>query len=1131
MQDERPDLGQSITDPLTGAYSRALLVHRLTEELGRATRSGVGCSLFLFDVDYFKSINDSYGHQRGDEVLKQLVERVNGLVRSYDALFRYGGDEFVLLLPDTGKADAVRVALRLVDGVRGTPYPGEPPLTVSVSLGVASFPEDGADGDALMQCADRRNYLAKRRGRACAVADDVEGGEQAVSSRLLERDIPLSSVQELLNRLLARSSAALRVTGERGAGYTRFLAEVVKLGRLRGFQVVAADAGAPALPAGPTPVLVVADRGEGPRAAELVRALHAEQPDAVVGVVYGADGWADPGLDLDLPAVDDAELLPWSTAALRVWLRLHLQGEPSPHLIDWLASQCGGMPARVHKELDRLTARGGLVAAGTNGWTIAPEILQRQLKPRRRVPQPLTELVGRQQETAQVARLLTAGRLVTLTGPGGIGKTRLSLAVGSAVADSFADGVVFAPLAEATTREMVVQALAGAFQVAEVPYQPLMTTLAEEIAEQSVLLVVDNFEQVLDASPVISELLGAAPGLRVLVSSRERLSLYGERIFPVPPLPLPDPATLPAGPAAVAAALASSPALALFQVRALAATYDFSLTEQNLTATIELCQRLDGLPLAIELAAARSDTLSPAQMLAQLTDRLDVLDHGPRDLPGRQQTLRNAIGWSLSLLSPDALALFTALGAFTGGCRLDAAAHVYGGPPEDVRAMLTALVDKSLVQAEPDGEGEARYRMLETIRVYAAELLRADPRRPELEGRYTELYVAMADACGTRLTGPDQGAAMAQIAREYANLRASYTLLAEAGRAAEVATMALGLWRYWRNGDHLGEGRERLAVACSLATGLDALTRARLLHAAAVLAAAQDEHEAATALAGESLTEATGAGDRPAQAHACNALGIAALGAGDYEAADGYFHRCLETWQRLDDPLGMAMAHGNLTKVALRLGHVEAASEHAAHCLAFDRSVGNTRGIQIGLSCVGEIMLARRDVPGAREALQESLELSRRLGDAFGEAMALHHLGEAARLTGDEATAVALTYQGLVLRHQVGDREDLAVSLDTLGILGVAARPELAARLLGAAEALRDRHRLPVPAAIAEQRRSTRAALETALGGERLRAAIAIGKVLTLDLAIAEAADLGIAEAADLGIAEAGDLGGGGGAR
>src|SRR5437763_4493102 len=257
MEHARDGLTQPIIDPVTGAYSRALLQRRLDGELARAGRTGGSCAVFLFDVDFFKTVNDAYGHLRGDEVLRQLADRVRGLVRGYDELFRYGGDEFVLLLPDIGRDEAVRLALQLTDEVRGGQFPGEPALHLSVSLGVAAYPDDGDDPVALLGCADRRNYLAKRRGRGSAVADDADTGTATESSRLWERDGPLSAVHDFLTRVQVGNRTALRVTGEVGAGHTRFLSEVAKIAKLRGFAVVPAGLPVPA----DGPVLLVADVG------------------------------------------------------------------------------------------------------------------------------------------------------------------------------------------------------------------------------------------------------------------------------------------------------------------------------------------------------------------------------------------------------------------------------------------------------------------------------------------------------------------------------------------------------------------------------------------------------------------------------------------------------------------------------------------------------------------------------------------------------------------------------------------------------------------------------------------------------------------------------------------------------
>ncbi|MEN3361222.1 MAG: hypothetical protein V7637_5204, partial [Mycobacteriales bacterium] len=1047
-------------------------------------------------------------------------------------------------------------------------FAGDPPLRVSVSLGVAVFPEDGTDVTGLLGCADRRNYLAKHRGRACAVADDAESERPAGSSRLLERDTQLAAVHEFLTRLTAEPLGALRVVGEPGAGHTRFLDMAARAARLRGFTVLdaslpeagepapgeagpgepgpgaagpgaaAADAagpdepgpgvagpgssgpgaaesggaGAAAVPvAGGSALLVLVDRPAGGVLPDAVRRVVAEAAGrGPVGLVYAAtDGAAGPPDGADLPVLGSVELLAWSAAAVRIWLRTTLPGEPSPALVDWLTGRGGGLPARVERELDRLRSRGGLARHGSNAWTVAADVLARSARPRRRLPVPLTELVGRQQETAQVAGLLAAGRLVTLVGAGGIGKTRLSLAVGAAVAERFDDGVVFVPLAEANSPALVVAALAAALELAEVPGQPLADTVGEQLAEQSTLLVLDNFEQVQSAAPLVSELLAAAPGVSVLLSSRERLGLYGEQVYAVPPLPLPDAVVPASGTAGVAAALAGSPALALFDARARAAAYDFTITPDNLGSVIELCRRLDGLPLAIELAAAHTDALSPAEMVGQLRGRLDLPGAGPRDLPARQRTLRGTIDWSFALLDPPDRDLFTRLGVFAGGCRVDAAGAVtgVGGTDPELARRLRRLADRSLLRAEPpDGDGD-RYTMLHTIRSYALDQLASGGQADAARRRHAEHYAAVAERAERDLTGPEQARCAGRVELEYQNLRGAFGWALDHADPRTAARIGLGLWRFWRAGSHLGEGREWLGRLLTAAHPLPDPTRARVLHAAAVLAGAQDEHETATALASESWLLARGAGDDPTAAQARNALGIAALAAGDYRAAGGYFADSLAIWRGLDAPLGMAIAHGNLAKVAVRGGDIDGASEHATRCLELDQRHGNTRGVMLGLLCLGEILLIRGDTAGARTRLTEAMTLSRTLGDVFGQAMALHQLGEAAHGDGDAAEARRLVAAALELRRDIGDREDLAISLETLAGLLAAEHPAATARLLATTDALRRRYRLPPPAGDAA-RETALARLRSALADEIIAASCVTAPLAHLDTLVDDVVEL-----------------------
>jgi tetratricopeptide (TPR) repeat protein len=546
------------------------------------------------------------------------------------------------------------------------------------------------------------------------------------------------------------------------------------------------------------------------------------------------------------------------------------------------------------------------------------------------------------------------------------------------------------------------------------------------------------------------------------------------------------------------------PAIELFEQRAQAVGADLPLTPQTLPVIARLCHLLDGLPLAIELAAAHSDQWHPEDLLVHLTHHLDELGGGARDLPERQRTLRGAIDWSFVLLDPAAQRLFTDLAVFAGGWDVDAARAVSGDAD---LATLTALAAKNLLVVEQDTDGP-RYRMLETIRAYAAARLADDPRSDDVHRRHAAHFLDLAERSAAGLTGPQQTEWAERLEEDYQNLRAAIRWALMRGTAADAARICLGLWRYWRNGSHLREGREWLDQVLAASPGLTADLRARVLYPAAILAATQDDHAAAFALGGESLALADSVGDRSSAGQARNALGIAAIGAGQYGEATEHFRHSLAIWRELEQPHGTAMALGNLTKLSLRLGDIAAANEYADQCLTLERAAGNTRGILLGLECLGQIRLAEGDVPGARAALQESLALSRTLGDAFGEAMALHQLGLAAQLDGDRTEALCLVATALSRRHEVGDREDLAVSLDCMAALVVEANPNLAVRLLAAAEELRERHRLPTPPESETRRSDTLATARSALDQVAFATAWAGGRTAPLDAIVDQAVDL-----------------------
>jgi predicted ATPase/transcriptional regulator with XRE-family HTH domain len=607
---------------------------------------------------------------------------------------------------------------------------------------------------------------------------------------------------------------------------------------------------------------------------------------------------------------------------------------------------------------------------------------------------PPTRLIGRETEAASVAQVLAQDDvpLVTLTGPGGTGKTRLALAVAAGALDHYPDGVCFVDLSPLTDPALVSPTIAGTLGVREVAGQPLLETLSHVMSPKRMLLLLDNCEQVLAAAPDVAALVAACPALSVLATSRAPLRIRGEHEIPVSPLPVPAADSLPS-----LEALAQVPAVALFVDLASASRPDFALTAENAVAVAGICRHLDGLPLAIELAAARVKVLPPTALLARLEHRLPLLTGGGRDLPARQRTMRDALAWSYDLLAPEEQALFRRLAVFAGGFTLAAAEAV--AAQDAVLPVLdgvVTLVEQSLLRQMPGVADEPRFQMLETVREFAAEQLAASGDEAELRMVHAAYFLALSDQARPHLAGAQQRVWLWRLEVEHPNLRAALEAL-EASRQHETQLhLAANLWHFWSIHAHFAEGRvhlERVLVHAVTPT----TDRAEALLGAGGLAFGQG----AVATAEERFRESEAlARHFTAPTILWQALswrGRVAEFEGDDERAVPLYEAALAVARELDDPEPLGSCLLNLSDAAYRRGDLQAAERFGEEAVAALRAAGPAFMLSVGLATIGQAAIACGDTSRAVAAYQEALDLALGLSNDWLIANAL--VGFAAVIT------------------------------------------------------------------------------------------------------------------------------------
>ncbi len=1100
--DRAASLGESLHDALTGAHSRASLHDRLRQEVERARRYALPLSLLVVDLDHFKSINDAFGHTRGDQVLVSFVERTRSLMRDSDLLFRYGGDEFVLLLPHTDQSQAPAFGRRLIEGMRAAPLPGSPPLSVTLSIGSASFPADGPAAEDLFESADRRLLDAKHQGRNRVVAEDaVRPGRLTfeMDSRPLERELPLTTLRHFLDSLPEQKRGLFSIGGPRGVGKSWFLADVAKAARLRGYAVWSVR-GRPALrqrvygalaeappPFEPLPppaagegafiqalqdslveqgqagLFVAVDRlAHLDRATlDLLRQVLLAPQIRIAGLAYTVDpDTLNRPAFFEVPLQVDVALQALTATGVRLWLRTVLRWEPTAAFSDWLHDETGGRPGLLGAALRLLVERGALQPLA-DSWVLAPDFtgvrLQAELErlvaaPTPNLPAVATGFVGRDDEVRDLKRLLQQEALVVLVGPGGIGKTRLAIQASAEVAEQFGDGVHFASLEGANTLEAAIAAAAQAVGLALTGAEEPRARLLRHLADTTLLLVLDDCGPLLEAAGLVLDLTRQAPHVKLLITSRERLNLPGETTVELRGLPVPPLRT--AEERSVLLPASAYSAEQLFVQSARRSAPDFALSDDDRLYVRRICQLVDGLPLGIELAAAWTPLLTCREIAGQIERNFDFLVTQRAEVPERQRSARAVLDYFWGLLSDDERERLGGLAVFRGGLERDAARRVAGAS----LFFLSALVDKAFLRKAPSG----RYEMQELLRQYAQAKLAERPEQWQRSSdRHCDYFAEFISRLGASLKSGRQAEALAAIQGEIGNVRAAWQWAATQGRAEAISRLAEGLVlfheaqnAYHEGAEVFGRALEQWPLRSERAAGPSSLAAAWLLAGRAAFAhrlgdnqAAREGLEASLRLLRQPAVEPH---EQTATSFALYYLGRAAADLGDYAEGQQRLRAALALRRGAGDRHGTARTLQGLAALLHAQGDYREARRLLGESLELQRAIGDERGASITLCQVARVLFDLGEYAEAQARLGESATLAEA---HHWQGARLHSLRILARLAaqrGEPAEARQFYAESLAAHRASGDQKEIA--LDLLGLADAAVLSGLSGEALALCE-------------------------------------------------------------------------------
>jgi predicted ATPase/transcriptional regulator with XRE-family HTH domain/Tfp pilus assembly protein PilF len=741
------------------------------------------------------------------------------------------------------------------------------------------------------------------------------------------------------------------------------------------------------------------------------------------------------------------------------------------------------------------------------------------------LPAQRTSFVGRGEVVASVSSIVRRAdaRLVSIIGPPGIGKTRLSLRVALEVLEDFRDGAYFVPLASTSDAGMLASVIGQVLKVRESGDQPALDTLKDYLRNKHMLLVLDNFEHIITAAQTVADLLTSAAGLKVIVSSREALRVYGEHVVQVPPLEVPsskfqvqNEKGLPGTLSLELGTLEKYEAIHLFNDRAVAVKHDFTITGDNADTIAEICRRLDGLPLAIELAAAHSNVLSPDAILEKLDNRLQLLTRGPQDLPPRQQTIRAAIDWSYNLLDAEEQRLFRQLSVFSGRWTLAGAEAIIKDagssrgvkqPAISLAQGVQSLLSRNLLRQDGNSASESWFSMLETIREYAWEKL-IESGEGAIQQRHSDYYLDLAKEAYSKLNGADQTTWLERLEMEHDNLLGALSYSLERRDIETVLWFGIGLWRFWELRGHPREGLRWLLDGLN-AGGRDAVPLpvvGNAFNSAGNLAWSMSNFALARDMHKQGLSVRRQVGDKLRIGSSLNNLGLVAQDLGEYEQARALFEESLEICRELDDKADIASTLNNLAIVTLAQGDSTSARALNEESLGLWRELEDAYGMALSLHNLGETARFDRDYATAQPLYEQSLALYREIGFQQGVANMLNNLGHVAHHQQDLERAKALFNESLSMRREVGEKRSILECLAALaGVALSQGQPERAVRLLGATDAMLETTGAPLYPVDAIDYERTLSASKHQLREKEWETAWAEGRAMTVEQAVAYA--------------------------